>query len=104
MNNRRVSFLFPDIRNIKSVSGIKMSGLHPSIPEDRGVSSRFRLNRNRRQELTAQMELDAVAMKSITEMAMKREAKGNAISEAEMTVRLVKNNLNKNSFIVKISN
>ena len=104
MNNRRVSFLFPDIRNIKSVSGTKMSGLHPSIPEDRGMSSRFRLNTNRRQELTAEMELDAVAMKSITEVAMKRETKGNAISEAEMTVRLVKNNLNNNSFIVKISN
>ena len=33
------------------------------------------------------MELDAVAMKSITEMAMKREAKVKAINEAEITMR-----------------
>ena len=89
MNSRHVSFPLPNTHEIKSVSGIKMSGLHPSIPEDRGVSGRFRLNTNRRQELTAEMELDAVAMKSITEMAMKRQAKGNAISETEITVRLV---------------
>ena len=65
-----------------------MSGLSPSVPDDGGTGSRFRLNTNRRQELTVQMELDAVAMKSITEIAIKKEQERNAaVSETAVTAR-----------------
>ena len=53
-----------------------MSGLYPNFPDER-PSGRPRMEANRRQELTLQMELDAVAMRSITEIAIKKEAKKN---------------------------
>ena len=65
-----------------------MSGLHPFVRDDEETGGRFRLNTNRRQELTVQMELDAVAMKSITEIKIKKEEERNApISETEVTAR-----------------
>ena len=64
-----------------------MSGLYPSVPEDGRVSGRLRLNTNRRQDLTVQMELDAVAMKSITEMAIKKDARNMATSGEDVLAR-----------------
>ena len=62
-----------------------MSGLHPFVRDDEGTGGRFRLNTNRRQELTVQMESDAVY---ITEIKMKKEEERNApINETEVTAR-----------------
>lgn len=73
---------------VHSIFRATMSGLKPSIPDDLGVGSRFRHSTNRRQELSVQMELDAVAMKSIAEISMKKEER-EAIpkTESEMTSR-----------------